>query len=51
MGHATHMVERRDAYRVVVGKPVGKGPSGRRRYRWDDNIKMDLKEIWWDSVD
>jgi hypothetical protein len=40
------MGERRDAYRAVVGKPVGKGPFGRWRYRWDDNIKMDLKEIW-----
>ena len=42
----THMGERRDACRVVVGKHVGKGPLGRWKYRWDDNIKMDLKAIW-----
>ena len=31
--------ERRDAYRVLVGKPEGKRPLGRRRSRWEDNIK------------
>jgi hypothetical protein len=39
------MGQRRDAYRIVVGKRVGKGPFGRWRYRWDDNIKMDLKKF------
>jgi hypothetical protein len=34
------MGERRDVYRVVVGKPEGKGPLGRPRLRWKDNIKM-----------
>jgi len=51
MGHATHMGKRRDSYWGVVGKRVGKGPFGRWRYRWDDNIKMDLKENLWDGVD
>jgi hypothetical protein len=32
-------------YRVSVGRPEGKRPLGRRRCRWEDNIKMDLKEI------
>jgi len=36
--------ERRGVYRVLVGKPEGKRPLGRPRYRWEDNIKMDLEE-------
>jgi hypothetical protein len=32
-------------YRVVVGKPEGKRPLGRHRRRWEDNIKMDIKEV------
>jgi hypothetical protein len=39
------MGERRATYRVVVGKPEGKKPPGRPRYRWVDNIKMDLEEV------
>jgi hypothetical protein len=41
----------RNAYRMFVGKCEGKRPLGRRRRRWVDNIKMDLREIEWDSVD
>ena len=37
--------ERRGVYRVSVGKPEGKRPLGRRRRRWEDNIKMDLQEV------
>jgi hypothetical protein len=37
--------QRRDVYRVLVGKPEGKRPLGRVRRRWDDNIKMDLQEV------
>ena len=37
--------EMRCAYRVLVGKPVGKSPLGRSRRRWEDNIKMDLQEL------
>jgi hypothetical protein len=44
LGHVAHMGERRDIYRVLVGKPVGKRPVGRPRPRWEDNIKMDLQE-------
>jgi hypothetical protein len=43
------MGETRNAYRILVGKPEGKRPLGRRR--WMDNIKMDLREIGWDGVD
>ena len=39
--------ERRDIYSVLVGKPEGKRPLGRRRRRWKENIKMDLKEMLW----
>ena len=38
---------RRVVYRVLVGKPEGKRPLGRRRRRWEDNIKMDLQEVGW----
>jgi hypothetical protein len=39
------MVEERGMYRVLVGKPVGKRPLGRPRYRWEDNIRMNLEEV------
>jgi len=39
------MGERRDVYRVLVGKPEGKRPLGILRRRWEDNIKMDLHEV------
>ena len=35
----------RNAYRILVGKPEEKRPSGRPRRRWEDNIKMDLREV------
>jgi hypothetical protein len=43
--------ERRNAYRILVGKPEGRRPLGRPRRRWVDNIKMDLREIGWNSID
>ena len=39
--------ERRDAYRVLVGKPEGRRPLERPRRRWEDNIKMDFREVGW----
>jgi hypothetical protein len=45
------MGEKRNAYRILVGKPEGKGPLGRARRRWVDNIKIDLRAIRWDGVD
>jgi hypothetical protein len=42
---------KRNAYRILVGKPEGKRQLGRPRRRWVDNIKMDLREIGWDGVD
>ena len=44
-GHVTRMGARRSLYRVLVGKPEGKRPLGRRRRRWKDDIKMDLQEV------
>ena len=39
------MEQSRNSYRVLVGKPEGKRPLGRPRRRWEDNIKMDLREV------
>jgi hypothetical protein len=39
------MGEKRNAYRLLVGKPEGKRPLGRPRHRWVDNIRMDLGEV------
>jgi hypothetical protein len=39
------MGEERGVHRVLVGKPEEKSPLGRPRCRWEDNIKMDLKEV------
>jgi len=39
------MGEGRGLYRVLVGKPEGKRPLGRRKRRWDDTIKMDFQEV------
>jgi hypothetical protein len=38
--------EKRNAYRLLVGKPEGKRPLGRPRRRWLDNIRMDFVEVW-----
>jgi len=35
----------------LVGKPEGKRPLGRTRHRWEDNVRMDLKEIGWECLD
>jgi hypothetical protein len=45
------MEEKRNAYRLFVGKPEGKRPLGRPRRRWVDNIRMDLGEVEWDDLD
>jgi len=45
------MGERRGVYRVLVGKPEGHRPLGRPRRRWEDNIKMDVQEVKFGSVD
>jgi hypothetical protein len=45
------MGDKRNAYRILVGKPEGKRPLERPRCRWVDNIKMDLREVGWDDMD
>jgi hypothetical protein len=50
-GHVAQMGEKRNVYRLLVGKPEGKRPLGRPSCRWMDNIKMDLLEIGVNVVD
>jgi hypothetical protein len=45
------MGEKRNAYRILVGKPERKRPLGRPRRRWVGTIKMDLREIGWGGMD
>jgi hypothetical protein len=45
------MWEKRNAYRLLMGKPDGKRPLRRPRRRWVDNIRMDLGEVGWGDVD
>jgi hypothetical protein len=44
-GHVARTMEGRGVYRVLVGRPEGKRPLGRPRRRWEDNIKMEIREI------
>ena len=44
-GHVTRMEEGRSAVNILTGTPSGKGPSGRPRRRWEDNIRIYLEEI------
>jgi hypothetical protein len=41
------MGEERNMYRVLIGKPAGKRPLGRQKRRWEDGIRMDLRENGW----
>jgi hypothetical protein len=50
-GRVVRMGEKRNVYRLLVGKPEGKRPLGGPRRRWIDNIKMDLLEVGVSAVD
>ena len=50
-GHVARMGEGRGVYRVLVGKPEGRRPLGRPRRRWEDTIRMDLREVGCGCVD
>jgi hypothetical protein len=49
-GHVARVVEGRSVYRVLVRKPEGKRPLGRPRRRWEDNIKLGLRETGIDGA-
>jgi hypothetical protein len=49
--HIARLGEKRNAYKILVGKPEGKRPLGRPRHWWVDNIKIDLRETGWDGMD
>jgi len=51
VGHVTRMRERRDVYRVLVGKPERKSVLGRPRLRWEDNIEVDLQDVGFGGMD
>jgi hypothetical protein len=50
-GHVACMEITRNTYRILVKEPEGKRPLGRSTLRWEDNIKMDLREIGWGGID
>ena len=56
VGHVARMEEGKSAFKILTGTTTGKRPLGRSRHRWEDNIRMDLKEIgintrnWVDSA-
>jgi hypothetical protein len=43
--------EKRNAYKILVGKPEEKRPLGKPRLKWVDNFKIDLREIGWNGMD
>jgi hypothetical protein len=51
VGNVARTGEVRAAYNILVGRPEGRRPLGRPRRRWEDNIKMDLREIGFGGVD
>jgi hypothetical protein len=50
-GHVARTGEKRNVYRLLVGKPEGRRPLGRPTRRWLNNIRMDLLEVGWGDVD
>jgi hypothetical protein len=50
-GHVARIGQRRGAYRALVGKPEGRRPLDRPRRRWEDNIKMVLRDVGWGSME
>jgi hypothetical protein len=51
VGHVARMGDVRCAYNILVGRPEGRRPLGRSRRRWEENIKMDLRDIGFGDVD
>jgi hypothetical protein len=50
-GHVARIGAKRNAHRILVGKPEGKKPVGRHTQRWEDNVNMDLRETGWGRMD
>jgi hypothetical protein len=50
-GHVAHMGDMRSAYKILIRTPGGSRLLGRRRCRWEDNIRMDLRDTGWEGVD
>jgi hypothetical protein len=50
-GHIARTGASRSSFRVLVGKPEGRKPFRRPRRRWENNIKMDLREVRWEGVE
>jgi hypothetical protein len=50
-GHVVRMGEKWNAYRILVGRPKGKRPSGRHRRKWENNININFREIGWGLTD
>jgi hypothetical protein len=50
VGHVAQTGEKRNAYRILVGKPEGRRPLGRPKHRWVDSIKIDRREMGWDGM-
>jgi len=48
--HVAHMGEMKNAYNILVEKPEGKSQHGKSRHRWDNNIRMDFREIEWQGI-
>jgi hypothetical protein len=51
VGHVARTRKRRCLYRVLVGKPEGKGPLGRHRRRWEYNNKKDIQDVGYGGID
>jgi hypothetical protein len=51
VGHVACMGEERNVYKVLMGKPEGRRSLGRPRHRWEDGIRMDLREIGWKGAE
>ena len=50
-GYVVCIEDRKDSYRVVVGRPDGKRQLGRPGHRWEDIMKMDIQEVGWEGMD
>jgi len=50
-GHVARTGGMRNAHKILVVKPKGKGPLGRPRHRWEANIRKDIRNIYWESKD